>query len=131
MPSREYQVDAENVLPEGFWPGAPLSADPSELENLMLAAATVLEMVGGTFSIVAIRKEIAPGLWVPERYVAKWESYAPGRRQPATPAPVAEPAPAPEPEPQPDDLGPDPEAAAPEGEEWPPDAEQALAVAEA
>jgi hypothetical protein len=134
MPSREYHVEAENILPEGFEPGAPLYADandPGALGDLMLKAAAVLEMVGGTFSVVAIRNEIAPGLWVPERYAARWESYAPGRRAPK-PEPEAEPILAHElPEEEDEDPGdtgdPAQNGEAPPVEEWGPDAEAALA----
>lgn len=134
LPSREYHLDAENILPEGFEPGEPLYADasdPGALGDLMLKAAAVLEMVGGTFSVVAVRQEIAPGLWIPERYAARWESYAPGRRAPKQ-----------EPEPEllahevPEEEDPEDEAEtgdpqqngeAPPVEEWGPDAEKALA----
>jgi len=84
---RNYEIEAENILPDGFVPGEPLEApadDPGALADLMLKAAAVLEMVGGSFAVSALRKEIAPGLWVPDRYVAKWDSFAPGasiRRQ--------------------------------------------------
>lgn len=141
---RRYEVEAENVLPEGFWPGQALEAqadDPNALAQLMLDAAVVLQMVGGTFSIIAIRKEIAPDLWVPDRYVAKWGSYAPGIRadQPQQ-QPAAAPAPAPDPEPTPEaeaeveeEFGTDPETEdAPDplaSDEFGPDAERALQAA--
>jgi hypothetical protein len=123
MPSREYEVEAENVLPEGFWPGEPLQADadaPNALENLMLRAAVVLEMVGGVFTVAAIRKQIGPDLWVPDSYVAKWESYAPGRRAAKQP-PLAHEAPEP--------PTPEPEASGSEDEDFGVDAERALAEA--
>lgn len=93
MPQRTYEVEAENTLPEGFWPDEPLqAAGRSELESLMLDAAAVLERIGGVFTIVAKRQEIAPDMFVPVGYVAKWESYAPAQRAPqqAQPAPAVE-----------------------------------------
>lgn len=132
MPQRQYEVEADNVLPDGFWPGEALEAGPTpgDLEQLMVDAAAVLKMVGGTFSIVAIRQELTDvsgnptGLFVPLAYRAKWESFAPAKRvQP----PIQE-APAPTPEPEPDPVEEQEPLPAAEVEPWPDDAERALAA---
>lgn len=93
MPDRKYEIEADEILPEGFEVGRPMIVDgndPGALADLMLKQAAVLEMVGGTFSIVAVRRELLDAngngtdLWVPERYIAKWGAFAPGasaRRQ--------------------------------------------------
>lgn len=121
MPSRQYQVEAENILPEGFWPGEQLEAgdDTGALQDLLLKAGAVLEMVGGVFTIMAVRRELVDvhgnptGMFVPEGYRAKWESYAPAHRakQPQQPEPEVQ-------------VEPEPQA---EIEAWPEDAERALA----
>ena len=143
MPSRQYDIEAENVIPDGFWPGSTLEAEHrSELEALMLDAAAVLERIGGTFSIVAVRREIAPGLFVPDRFVAKWESFAPAERMQRREEPRPAPAPAPEPEPEPEPVQIAVEEAVAEAavqatedtlgldDDFGPDAEQALAGVE-
>lgn len=148
MPSRPFEVDAENILPDGFWPGeaieVPADASRSELEQLLADAAVVLERIGGTFSIVAIRQELTDqhgnptGLFVPVKYRAKWESFAPALRaqQPAPPAQEA-PAEPPAPEPEPSDLTAEeiadhfPEETEPlADDDFGPDAERALTAAE-
>lgn len=146
MPSRQYDVEAEPIIPEGFWPGQPLEAGPSrtDLEQLLLDAAVVLERIGGTFSIVSLRQELIDannrptGLFATVGYRAKWESFAPAAR--AEPAPATEPEPQSEPEPEPvpeavpvpepdpGDFGPDPEAESADlfADDFGPDAEEAL-----
>jgi hypothetical protein len=130
MPQRTYQVDGE-PLPDGFWPGEPLEASGrSELEALMLDAAAVLDRVGGTFSIVALRQQLSDtdgqptDLFVNVGFRAKWESYA--KALPPTPQPQPEPPPEPQPEPEPED---EPAPAAEAGDDFGADAEQALASA--
>lgn len=135
MPRRDYDVEAENILPDGFWPGEPIEIDelPGMIEQLMADAAGVLRFVGGTFSIVAVRREIAPGLFVPWKYRAKWESFAPAQRQEPKAEPITE-----EEiealEEQGDDPDPSQNSTDPDIEEveddFGPDAEQALAAAE-
>lgn len=133
MPQRTFEAEAEPILPDGFWPGETIEAtNRSDLEQLMLDAATVLDRIGGTFSIVAIRREIGPGLFVPVGFRGKWESFAPAQRLPEpAPAPVETPEAAPEPEPDPE-----PELTADEAadqfpvDDFGPDAEEALAAAE-
>jgi hypothetical protein len=142
MPQRTFQVDAE-PLPDGFWPGQPLDVQSRpELEALLLDAAAVLDRVGGTFSIVALRQELADsdgrpsGLFVSVAFRGKWESYAPAQRAvQVVPQPPPEPRPEPEPpeEEQPPPLaaaGDDAYIAAESDDDFGPDAEQALAAAE-
>lgn len=83
MPQRTYEADAEYVMPDEFWMGEPVEVpadDPNALAELMLKVSTVLEMVGGTFSIMAIRREVAPDTYIPWKYRGKWESFAPAYR---------------------------------------------------
>lgn len=145
MPSRQYDIEAEQVIPEGYWPGEAMDIpnDRPALEAFMLDMAAILQQVGGTLSIVALRREVAPDLFVPVGFRAKWDTYAPAQRLPREeerPAPTPEaPAPEPEPEPAPEDIGPspEPEVAIEEPEDdglfdddFGPDAERALAAAE-
>jgi hypothetical protein len=144
---RTFEVEAEQVLPDDFWPGEPIEVDNrSDLERLMVDAATVLDRIGGTFSIAAVRRQLPDqhgnptDLWVPYRFRAKWEPFAPGIRvQPPAAAVQEEPAPAPAPEPEPEVAELEPEVAEVPDEEqgdpfaaddWGPDAERALAAAE-
>lgn len=133
MPSREYEVQANDVVPEGFWPGAVIETDPDGIEQLMFEAAHVLKMVGGAFTMMAIRQELVDvegnptGMFATVGYRGKWESFAPARRAPKPqpqPQPIAEPEPEPEAEAEPD---PSQNSTDPDIEEWPEDAERALA----
>lgn len=82
MPHRTWVEEAGNEIPAGWEPdGAPIEVsaqNEQDVFNTLLEAAAVLKRVGGTLAVLAVRKEIAPGLWVPDRYVFKWESFAPG-----------------------------------------------------
>src|SRR4051812_13287340 len=87
MAPRTYDIEAEQVLPDDFVPGEAIDViERNDLQQLMLDAAVVLERVGGTFSISAVRRQIADengnatDLWVPFRYRARWEPFAPGIR---------------------------------------------------
>lgn len=136
MPSREYQVEANDVVPEGFWPGAPLEVGPDGIEQLMFDAAHVLKMVGGTFSVVAIREELVDvneqptGMFATVGYRGQWTSFAPARRAPKPQPPEAVEPTVPEVEveaPAEAELSvPQDEEAEPE--QWPEDAERALAA---
>lgn len=140
MPSRTFDIEAEPTVPEGFWPGEAMDIpnDRNQLEAFMLDMASVLERIGGTLSIVALRREIAPDLFVPVGFRAKWDTYAPAQRLPREEQQATQEAPAPKPEPEAEDLGPDPEeeSAVDEAEpgsfddDFGPDAERALAAAE-
>ena len=144
MPSRQYDVEAEGIIPDGIWPGQPIDL-PNErtaLEGFMLDMATILERIGGTLSIVALRREIAPDLFVPVGFRAKWDTYAPAQRLPKqavkTDAEVPPPPPEPEPQPAEDDPLTDEELAdhfpedgygadaAGDEDDFGPDAEEAL-----
>ena len=135
MGKRTFDVDAEPVLPEGFWPdGPPMDfPDRTALDAFLLDMSAVLDRIGGTLSVIALRREIAPEMFVPVGFRAQWSSYAPAQRLPRDERPVQEsPAPQPEPQPDPDDFGPDPEAQEAAEDEDPftddfgPDAEEAL-----
>jgi hypothetical protein len=138
MPQRTFEVPAENPLPDGFWPGEPIeAASRSELDELLADAAAVLDRIGGTFSVVALRQELIDanhqptGLYVTIGYRAKWESFAPAQRAQPVSTPVEAPEPAAVVEPEPD-AEPEPEEAQELGSEddFGMDAEAALAAAE-
>lgn len=84
MPNRQWEHEVESEIPEGLIPDGPALDVPrgslQELDALMAEAVHILDRIGGVISIGAVREEIAPGLWETDRFVFKWESYAPGRR---------------------------------------------------
>jgi hypothetical protein len=53
-----------------------------DLEELVRAFVYTLRTVGGTLVCAADRAEIGPGVWVNRGFAVKWNSYAPGERQP-------------------------------------------------
>lgn len=144
MGKRTFDVDAEAVLPDGFWPdGPPIDLeDRTALDQFMLDMSSVLDRIGGTLSVIALRQEVAPEMFVPIGFRAQWSSYAPAQRMPREEAQPLQEAPAPEPapEPEPEDIGPDPEPqqaaetdesdeSDPFDDDFGPDAEAALAAA--
>lgn len=83
--SREDWIDAPNPIPDGWEPDGPavyfdiddgLEAIHQKLANWV----TVGMMVGGIFTCVAVRKEIAPGMFITDGFGFKWDSYAPAAK---------------------------------------------------
>lgn len=70
--------------------GDPFAVSDEELQYALAEATVILSRVGGTIAVVADREEIAPGMYQTVRYVFKWSSYAPAKRQEPVPEPVVE-----------------------------------------
>lgn len=100
--SRDWEVPAEDERPEGWIPDGDVIEVQAEAEDDLYQelanAAWVLKRFGGVIGIVAVREEMAPGIWRTTSYKLRWESYAPGKRlpepEPTAEAPEAEPVPA-------------------------------------
>lgn len=62
--------------------GNPLVAETEEeLHSAVAEAAQILNRIGGAITVVADRSEISPGHYVTTRFIFKWSSFVPAKRQ--------------------------------------------------
>jgi hypothetical protein len=101
---RAWQVAVDSERPEHWTPdsGEPIAVVPVDDEDALLTelvnAAWVLKRFGGGVGMIAVREELAPGIFETTDIALQWESYAPTKRLPREqrePAPQPERAPAP------------------------------------
>jgi hypothetical protein len=112
MAKRGWSIPVDSDRPEHWTPDGeePVALIDPENEQACLEEAMnmifVLKRFGGTVGLIAVRDELAPGIFETKRIAIAWESYAPARRLPKAQQqkadPPAEP-PLPEP-PLPDEL---------------------------
>lgn len=76
---RETRVAEEQDLPFEL-DGDPTIIDADDrdgLFQLLADAAATLRIAGGSVQLTAIRRELAPNIFVPTEYVLRWNSFMP------------------------------------------------------
>lgn len=92
MAQRDWTLPVDSERPEHWNPDTDVGVFDANDDDALIQEAVnaiwVLKRLGGTVGLIAVREEIAPGIFETKGIAVRWESYAPARRLPKEPPPA-------------------------------------------